>query len=142
MAGWFDDVVNYSAFALHALPKETLTRLPSYLREVGAPRLQALQHGVLRHRRLFLWGSAEGTEQGAAYQLTMQQLCRRATRHRTRSQPAKGYVSMCDAQLPASLVAAFPELTRPPDPAPDPAPPPSRLRARAAGTKPPLRDAQ
>jgi len=153
VAGWFDDVLNYSAFALHALPKETLTRLPSYLREVGAPRLQALQRGVLRHRRLFLWGSAEGTEQGAAYQLTMQQLCRRATRHRTRSQPAKGYVSMCDAQLPASLVAAFPELTRPPDPAPDAAPPPSRvgggksggrvrLRARAAGTKPPLRDAQ
>ena len=143
MAGWFDDALNYSAFSLHALPKATLTRLPAYLQGVGAPRLQALQRGVLRHRRLFLWGDAsdasssspDGREQGSAYQVTMQQLCRRATRHRILSHPAMGYTAMCDAQLPAALAAAFPTLTRPPQAAPDPAPPPreggGRVRRRA-----------
>ena len=126
VAGWFDDALNYSTFSLHALPKDSLTRLPSYLQDVGAPRLQALQRGVLRHRRLFLWGASDDTEQGSAYQVTMQQLCRRATRHRIRSEPAMGYTAMCDAQLPAALAAAFPALTRPPQAAPDAAPPPSR----------------
>jgi hypothetical protein len=142
VAGWFDDALNYSTFSLHALPKETLTRLPSYLQAVGTPRLQALQRGVLRHRRLFLWGASDDTRgHGSAYQVTMQQLCRRATRHRIRSQPAMGYTAMCDAQLPAALAAAFPALTRPPQAAPDAAPPPSRegggrVRRRAGAAVP------
>ena len=122
VASWFDDVLNYSAFSLHGLPKQVLARLPSLLEGVGSARLLALQRGVLRHRRLFLW--SDDSQQGSAYHVTMHQLCRRATRHRTRSEPA--LTAMCDAQLPAALAADFPELTRPPDAAPDAAPPPSR----------------
>lgn len=128
VASWFDDALDYSSFALHGVPKAELPRLPQYLAGVGTERLGRLQAQLLRHRRLFLW-----SKEGQAYELTLHQLCRKATRHRR--QPAAQ--AMCDALLPAALASDFPELTRP-QPAPPlfDAPPAaiSRRRSKKGGS--------
>ena len=99
VAAYFDDAVDYGAFALAGVPKAALPTLHLELAAVSSARLQQMHASLLQHRRLFLWGSG-----GFAFNVTMHELCWRARYRRPRVR--------CEALLPsaaASLVIPPPQ---------------------------------
>ena len=84
---YFDDAIDYSAFALHGVDKKALPRLHEVLASVPTRRQEQLQASVLAHRRLFLWHG------GLAYNVTLSELCWRARYRRPGVR--------CDELLPA-----------------------------------------
>ena len=76
VAAWFDDALDFDAFAVRGLPKASLPGLHRTLAAIPPGRLASMQTALLNHRQLFLWGAA-----GCAYNVTLHELCWRA-RHR------------------------------------------------------------
>ena len=71
----FDDAIDYSSFSIRGYPKESLKDLHTMLAAIPTEQLQRMHENVVKHRRLFLWGSPIG---GFAYNVTMHELCWRA----------------------------------------------------------------
>ena len=75
VSAWFDDAIDYSSFSIRGYPKESLKDLHTMLAAIPTEQLQRMHENVVKHRRLFLWGSSIG---GFAYNVTMHELCWRA----------------------------------------------------------------